>query len=225
MKRLAIFIMLLTSFAQIRAQEDPEYRMEVGLGAGLSGYLGDFNGNLTKNLRPMASAMARYIFNPYMGLRMNASYGTMKGSSADVENYFPNHAAKPYTFKNTLYDVCLAYEYNFLPYGTGRDYRGAKRLVPFVFAGIGGTYAKTPDKGLFAFNIPLGLGIKYKIGDRMNMGLEWAIHFAQTDKLDGAADPLHVKSSGLFKNTDCYSALQLTFTYSFMAKCKTCNKE
>ena len=59
----------------------------------------------------------------------------------------------------------------------------------------------------------------------MNLGLEWALHFSQTDELDGVKDPYYVTSSGLFKNTDCYSALQFTLTYSFMAKCSTCNKE
>jgi hypothetical protein len=51
------------------------------------------------------------------------------------------------------------------------------------------------------------------------------MHFSLSDKLDGVSDPYAVKSSGLFKNTDCYSALQLTLTYSFMAKCRTCHNE
>ncbi|MDD6865956.1 MAG: porin family protein, partial [Prevotella sp.] len=38
-------------------------------------------------------------------------------------------------------------------------------------------------------------------------------------------DPYGIKSSGLFKNTDCYSVLQLSLTYSFMPKCVTCNKD
>ena len=67
--------------------------------------------------------------------------------------------------------------------------------------------------------------MKYKFNDRVNLGVKWAMHFTQSDELDGAKDPYNIKSSGLFKNTDCYSALQLTLTYSFMAKCKTCNKE
>lgn len=71
--------------------------------------------------------------------------------------------------------------------------------------------------------MPLGLGVKYKIGPRLNLGLEWAVHFSLSDKLDGVKDPYGIESSGLFKNTDCYSALQLTLTYSFMAKCRTCH--
>lgn len=218
-------MMIWGSATQLSAQDDPEYRMEIGVGAGLNGYLGDFNGNITKDLQPMASAIGRYVFNPYMGLRMNVSYGTLKGSSAGVETYYPDYAESPYTFKNKIYDVCFTYEYNFRAYGTGRDYRGAKRLSPFVFAGIGGTYVDLPQKGKFAMNVPIGIGVKYKVGDRMNLGLEWALHFAQSDELDGVKDPYYVKSSGLFKNTDTYSALQVTFTYSFMAKCTTCNKE
>lgn len=225
MKHLLILLMMLGLGARVAAQDDPEYRMEIGAGAGLNGYLGDFNGKLTKDFQPMFSVMARYVFNPYMGLRMNVSRGTMKGSSADVETFYPDYATTPYTFKNTLYDVCVTYEYNFWPYGTGRDYRGAKRITPFVFAGLGATIVDTGSKTVGGVNMPIGLGVKYKVGERINLGLEWAIHFAQTDEIDGVKDPYYVKSSGLFKNTDCYQALQFTVTYSFMAKCRTCNKE
>ena len=76
---------------------------------------------------------------------------------------------------------------------------------------------------MFTANVPLGLGVKYKIGPRLNLGLEWAVHFSLSDKLDGVKDPYNIESSGLFKNTDCYSAFQLTLTYSFMAKCRTCH--
>ena len=73
--------------------------------------------------------------------------------------------------------------------------------------------------------LPLGVGVKYKLGKRVNLGLEWAVHFSLSDELDGVKDPYMIKSSGLFKNTDCYSALQLTLTYSFMQKCRTCNSD
>ena len=176
----------------------------------------------------MGTVLARYIFNPYNGIRLSASYGKLKGSSKDVKTYYPDYVDSPYEFSNTLIDVSLTYEYNFLPYGTGRDYRGAKRLSPFVFGGIGATYVNTgrdDKKSVFTANIPIGIGLKYKINERMNVGLEWAIHFSLSDELDGSKDPYYVKSSGPFKNTDCYSALQVTFTYSFMAKCRTCHNE
>ena len=222
---LVIMLISLCATINIQAQDDPEYRMEIGAGARLTGYLGDFNNNLTHNLQPMLTVLGRYVMNPYMALRMNVSYGKMKGSSKGLRTYYPAYATSPYEFNNAIYDVCLGYEYNFWPYGTGRDYRGAKRLTPFVFGGIGTTYVDKKNGGKLTLNVPIGIGAKYKFSDRVNVGLEWAMHFTQSDELDGVRDPYLIKSSGLFKNTDCYSALQLTLTYSFMAKCKTCNRE
>ena len=207
------------------AQDEYEYRMEIGAGAGVVSYEGDFNGNILKNMQPSASLILRRVLNPYMALKLDYTYGKLKGSSADVETWYPVLADDPVEFSNTLMDLGLSFEYNFWPYGTGREYRGAKRITPFVFLGIGGTYVKAGGESVFTANVPLGLGVKYKIGKRLNLGLEWAAHFSLSDKLDGVADPYGIESTGLFKNTDCYSALKLTLTYSFMAKCKICNKD
>ena len=122
-------------------------------------------------------------------------------------------------------DVSRVFEYNFWPYGTGRDYRGAKRLTPFIFGGVGATYVSGGPKNVFTANVPMGVGVKYKLADRLNLGVEWGIHFSLSDELDGVKDPYYVKSSGPFKNTDCYSALLVTLTYSFKARCVTCWKE
>ena len=207
------------------AQDEYEYRMEIGVGGGLVNYLGDFNGSIVSNMQPSASLILRRVFNPYMGLKLDFAYGKLKGSSADVKTWYPELADNPIDFNSTLMDLSLSFEYNFWPYGTGREYRGAKRLTPFVFLGIGGTYAKTGDESVFTANVPIGVGVKYKLGRRLNLGLEWAAHFSLSDKLDGVADPYGIESSGLFKNTDCYSMLKFTITYSFMPKCKICNKD
>lgn len=220
---LTILIIMWAATLPANAQTDDEYLMEIGGGAGLVAYEGDFNGSILSGMQPTASAVLRRIFNPYMGLRLTAEYGKLKGSSEKAKTYYPDYAQTPYTFSNTLVDVSITYEYNFWPYGTGREYRGAKRLTPFVFAGIGATYATGGGNNAFTANVPIGIGVKYKIAPRLNLGLEWAMHFSLSDKLDGVKDPYGIDSSGLFKNTDCYSALQLTLTYSFMAKCRTCH--
>lgn len=224
-KTLTTLMFLLALALPTMAQDDPEYRLEIGAGVGLDGYLGDFNGSLTRDLQPMGTILARYVFNPYMALKLGASYGKLKGSSTDVDTYYPDYAEHAYSFSNTMADVSLTYEYNFWPYGTGRDYRGAKRLTPFVFGGIGATYVSGGEKKVFTANVPIGLGIKYKLKERLNVGLEWSMHFSLSDELDGIADPYGIKSSGAFKNTDCYSGLMLTLTYSFKSKCRTCNND
>ena len=224
--KYGLLLALMTlSTVRVSAQDDVEYRMEVGAAVGLMGYHGDFNGSLTKDLQLMGSLVARYIFNPYMGLKANVSYGMLKGSSADVKTWYPEFSETPYSFSNKLVDLDVVYEYNFWPYGTGRDYRGAKRLTPYLLLGLGGTFVKTDQKNVFTANLPIGVGVKYKVGARVNVGLEWAMHFSLNDELDGVKDPYGIKSSGLFKNTDCYSTLQLSVTYSFMAKCRTCHNE
>lgn len=218
---------LLLSIASVpaNAQTDYEYRMEIGGGVGLMAYEGDFNGSILHNMQPSASLMLRRVMNPYMDLRLAASYGKLKGSSKDVKTYLPQYQDTQYDFSTTLIDLSATYEYNFWPYGTGNDYRGAQRLTPFIFAGIGTTYASTPTGNVFTANLPLGLGIKYKVAPRLNLGIEWAMHFSLNDKLDGIADPYGIQSTGMFKNTDCFSALQLTLTYSFMPKCRTCHND
>ena len=218
---------LLLSIASVpaNAQTDYEYRMEIGGGVGLMAYEGDFNGSILHNMQPSASLMLRRVINPYMDLRLAASYGKLKGSSKDVKTYLPQYQDTQYDFSTTLVDLSATYEYNFWPYGTGNDYRGVQRLTPFIFAGIGTTYASTPTGNVFTANLPLGLGIKYKVAPRLNLGIEWAIHFSLNDKLDGIADPYGIQSTGMFKNTDCFSALQLTLTYSFMPKCRTCHND
>lgn len=225
MRQGLLSILLLMAAVQTQAQADVEYRMEVGAGAGLVSYLGDFNGSVVKNMQPMGSLVWRWVFNPRMALRAKGSYGKLKGSLADVQTYYPDMQAKPYLFNHSLGDLGVTFEYNFWPYGTGRDYRGAKRLTPFIFGGVGGTYVSGGPKDVWTAHVPLGLGVKYKLGDRVNLGLEWAAHFSLSDKLDGVVDPYLVKSSGLFKNTDGYSGLLVTLTYSFQAKCRTCHND
>ena len=225
MRKATLLLLMLASMLNMKAQTDDEYLMEIGGGVGLMGYLGDYNNMLTRDLQPMATLLVRRNLNPYMGLRLAASFGKLKGNERDVKTIYPSTGVTPYSFSRTLTDVSLTYEYNFWPYGTGHDYYGAKRLTPFVFLGLGGTYAGGDGSSVFTANVPIGLGLKYKVGQRMNVGVEWAMHFSMSDKLDGRNDPYGITSSGMFKNTDCYSVLQLTLSYSFMPKCTTCNKD
>ena len=224
--RLLTLLVCAATALTATAQTDDQYRMEIGVGAGMVAYEGDYNGSITSGMQPAATVMLRRIFNPYMGLRLAATYGKLKGSDRGLKTYIPGtDGDMPYEFNNTLADLSLTYEYNFWPYGTGHDYRGAKRLTPFIFAGLGATYVTGGGNNVFTANLPLGLGVKYKLAPRLNLGVEWAMHFSLSDKLDGTVDPYGIKSSGLFKNTDCYSALQVSLTYSFMAKCRTCHNQ
>lgn len=224
MRKALLIILLLQAAVCVQAQTEPEYRLELGGGIGAVTYLGDFNSGLFKEIQLMGSLLAKYRFDPRRAMAVNISYGQLKGSSKNEKTYYPER--QDYQFKTSLVDVGLRYEYNFWPFGTGLEYRGAKRLTPYIYIGLGATIAK-PDtiKTVVGVNVPLGGGVKYKLADRLNVGVEWTMHFCSSDKLDGVEDPYGIKSSGIFKNTDCYSHLRLSLTYDLWAKCKTCHND
>lgn len=225
MRKGLVTLLMLCATLTASAQQDDEYLMEIGGGVGMVSYQGDFNGKITSGMQPAGAIVWRRLLNPYMGFRVTGMMGKLKGDATRVETYYPDETTRAYSFDRSLTDISVTYEYNFWPYGTGRDYRGAKRLTPFIFGGIGATYVSGGEKKVFTANVPIGLGIKYKLKERLNVGLEWSMHFSLSDELDGMADPYGIKSSGAFKNTDCYSGLMLTFTYSFKSKCRTCNND
>lgn len=225
MRKGLVTLLMLCATLTASAQQDDEYLMEIGGGVGMVSYQGDFNGKITSGMQPAGAIVWRRLLNPYMGFRVMGMMGKLKGDATRVETYYPDETTRAYSFDRSLTDVSVTYEYNFWPYGTGRDYRGTKRLTPFVFGGIGATYVSGGEKKVFTANVPIGLGIKYKLKERLNVGLEWSMHFSLSDELDGMADPYGIKSSGAFKNTDCYSGLMLTLTYSFKSKCRTCNND
>ncbi len=226
------------------AQDEPEYRMEIGGGLGLMAYQGDFNSSLLKGMHPMAALVAKYKMNPRMAWAAQLSFGQLKGSSKDVKTWYPGIHDNQVDFSTSLTDFSVRYEYNFWPFGTGKEYLGAKPLTPFIALGAGLTFTGKPKlegnvnavvpmadgtgfvpESVVAFQLPMGLGIKYKLGNRLNLNAEWMMHFTGSDKLDGVKDPYGIKSSGLFKNTDCYSTLLVTLTYDVWAKCKTCHND
>lgn len=221
MKVLLALITCHISLFSATAQEEPEYRLEIGAGVGTATYLGDFNGSLLEGMQPWGAVMAKYKMNPRMAIGLTIGYTRLKGSSNEVTTWYPEER---YEFGTKVIDAAMRYEYNFWPYGTGREYRGAQRLVPFIALGLGAIYHGGPNKGVTA-DLPLGAGVKYKIGERLNLTVEWGIHFTLSDKLDGMADPYGIKSTGLFKNTDGFSILQVALTYDLWAKCKTCNND
>lgn len=225
-----LLLMMLSWFAlSVSAQEDDtEYRMEIGGGVGVSFSLNDLNSKFYGNSNFTGGALLRYQLSPRMALKTTLNYTKVSGNTQNVSNFYPANPEVSGTdrlsfeAKGALYDLSALYEINFLPYGYFSGYQGFHRLVPYLQMGIGMIYS---DAGsAFSLNIPLGFGVKYKIGRRLNLGLEWRMHLTLSDKIEGLEAPVGITSSG-FRNKDHHNFTMLTLTYDISPRCPTCNKD
>ena len=219
-----LLLVQLLPFA-LRA-DDLEYRYELGGMLGGCSYYGDANySSFAKNLAPVGGIVARYNINPRMAVKGNLAVAKISGSTADTENKFP---AGNFEFSRTIYDLGAQFECNFFAYGEGASYKGTRRLTPYLFGGLGFTFAPEPLDNVFTMNIPLGLGVRYKLAPRLNAGCELSFRFTFSDELDVSGketmlnDPYGIKSSGL-KNKDSYSFLSIFVTYDLSPKYRRCN--
>lgn len=227
MTRFAAVFLLLPLTCVVSGQE-LEYNMELGGMAGGCFYMGDANNSsLLGNEAFAGGIMARYNINPRAAVKANFAIGRIKGTTVGQDNKFPN--GEHSTFSRNVYELGVQYECHFFAYGTGMGYKDSRRIAPYLLGGVGLTYAPKPADHVFALNIPIGLGVKYKAAERINMGAEWAMRFTSTDKLDvtnssglSLNDPYGIKSRGL-KNKDCYSMLMLYVSYDMFPKYRKCN--
>lgn len=229
-KTLIIFVLLICSVLQLRAQQDTEYKMEIGGMLGGSFYMGDANFTTPfKNMGIAAGAVWRYNFNPHMALKADLAMGRISGSTKSAKTVFPDN--QKVSFKRSVFDLGAQFEYNFWGYSWGERFRGNRRFTPYILGGMGFTYAPAPAEGVFTVNFPIGVGVKYKISRRLNIGCEFTMRFSLSDKLDVTnkeglqlKDPYGIKGSG-FKNKDSYSFTTIFITYDFFSKCRGCNPE
>lgn len=225
--KIVLFGLLLFGAVSVSRADDLEYRMEVGGMTGVSSYYGDANYNgLFNNMSIMGGLVGRYNINPRMSVKGALAIGKISGNTADSDNRFPTGDIE---FSRSVYDLSVMFECNFFAYGYGAAYKGTRRFTPYIFGGLGATYAPAPLEGLFTVNIPLGLGVKYKFAPRWNVGCEFTLHCTLSDNLDVTSeqqpilsDPYGIKSSGL-KNKDNYSFLSFFVTYDIFPKYRKCN--
>ena len=225
--RWATAWLLLLPLCAVSAQE-LEYNMELGGMVGASYYMGDANNTTPlKDVAMAGGVLARYNINPRMAVKGNLAIGRIKGTTEGMDNKFPNGGHS--TFGRNVYELGAQFEYNFFAYGAGTGYKGSRRLTPYVLGGVGMTYAPKPANHVVAMNIPLGLGVKYKLADRLNVGAEWTMRLTTSDRLDVTNaeglqlnDPYGIVSGG-GKNKDCYSWLMLYVSYDMFPKYRKCN--
>ena len=229
---------LILSFSQsLWAQDEDVYKMELGGALGVDFYMGDANSTPFRHTSAMGGVIMRRMFNPRMALKADLAMGHLTGNTKG--RYIPASAGTPvpsgglpvsFNFKRNVLDLGAQFEFNFWGFGMKNEsYLGNSRITPYVLAGAGLTLVTGGGGGTkVALNLPIGLGVKYKVKKRVNIGAEWTFRFTTTDALDTAKgwrqlnQPYSILSSGL-KNKDCYSFLMFFVTYEMLPKCKTCH--
>lgn len=220
---ISVALALLATFLPTKKMAQEDYRFDIGAGLGMTGYLGDANtANLWSEPGWDFEALFRYIANPRWAFKTNFYAGNLRGDSSKMTNVFPG--GETFSFSTTFYELGEMVEFNFFNYGMGETYRKLKRISPYIAAGIGMTVWSIDGKTGAAFNIPLGVGLKYKLSQRWNIGFEFLMKKTFSDRLDGEQlkDPYGIKSS-FMKNTDWYSTMSLTISYEFSKRCAVCN--
>lgn len=198
-----------------------DYRYEIGPALGVSGYLGDVNdGNLYAHPGIAGGALFRYNMNSRWALKANLFYAGLSGDSKDIDRKFPGN--EHYDFKSSVFDLGAQAEFNFLNYGLGPKYKNYKRVTPYMVLGLGAAVASVDGKTHFTVNLPMGIGVKYKLKQRLNLGFEFTMRKEFIDKIDGLSD-LNGISHGFAKNTDWYSIAVFTVTYEFSKRCSKCH--
>jgi hypothetical protein len=219
MKRvLFITLLLLNAVLTLSAQQ---YKYEVGPILGMTGYLGDVNNsNVFAHPGITGGALFRYAHNSRWAFKANLSYASISGNSKDLDMKFPEE--QEFSFSSSLIDLGLTAEFNFLNFGRGPAYKKYKPISPYMVAGVGFVFAISNGHNQASFTVPLGIGVKYKYKDRLNLGFEFTMRKEFSDRIDGLSDLFDIKHS-FAKNTDWYSFVTLTATYEFGKRCIKCN--
>lgn len=201
--------------------------LEVGAFAGSSNYRGDLSGGKINNSEHNVALglFTRYNISPKFAARATLMRGQITGSDYDAR--VENVRLRNLNFRSEIVEFGITGEFNLLNY-----HRPAKEVsAPYLFAGISGfhfnpqaewrgqwidlqplgtegqnmdseTYG-TPYKR-WQFAIPFGMGFKFSLNDRANIGVEFGFRKTFTDYLDDVSTAY--PDINALKNTDPLAA-------------------
>ena len=207
-----------------------EYKYEIGGTTGLSMYMGDANQSaLLRGFNPACGLVFRRNFNFRWAIKTDLMMGRVTGNTKNTDNVFPYHGEASFT--RSFFELGGQIEFNFLPYSDKFAYLNTSKVAPYLLSGLGITVAPGKNRTFGSGYFPLGLGVKYKIRNRINLGLEYAVHklfgdsFDAPDKEGFNLDNPYKIRSGLFKNKDWYNTLMFSVTWDFGPNDRKCTNE
>ncbi len=225
--KIYLFLLIFVSLIYAEKGYAQEYEYEIGAMAGTSFYMGDANKSaLFQGSHVAGGAVFRYNRNFRWAYKLNLLAGGVSGDTRKSGNVFPNEQNT--SFSRTFYELGGQIEFNFFHYSDKYQYLGTKRFSPYIFTCLGMTFGKG-NKSFLGMNLPLGIGLKYKLRDKLNLGFEFSFRKLFGDSFDvtknagdfGLEDPYEIKSN-FFKNKDWYVLTMFSITWDFGLRKKPC---
>ncbi len=202
MHRTWAFLLFLISVLPGTAQVS-----ELGFTGGVSYYIGDLNPtrHYPRNLHPAGGVFYRYNINDRYAFRFQGLYTKLEAYDSNSPDSLQRR--RNLSFRTALFEASALLEINFLKYrGLGKD---SHSWTPYVFVGLayfhmdpqgqlgetwydlqplgtegqGSTAGGEPYK-LDVISIPFGVGFKFALTDRVDLGVEWGLRRTYTDHLD-----------------------------------------
>ena len=204
-----------------------EYRYEIGGMAGMAMYLGDANeAGYFRGWNPAGGVVYRNNLNFRWALKADLLFGQVSGDTKNEQNVFPDHAQT--AFKRSFVELGGQVEFNFLPYSDKYAYLNTRKISPYLFAGLGFTLAPGKSGAFFGVNLPVGVGVKYKLRNKLNLGIDYGIRRLLSDAFDvpdsqgfNLNNPYKIEQ-GVLKNKDWYNTLLFSITWEFGLRDKRC---
>lgn len=205
-KILTISLLLVLANAVNAQTEEYVQEGEFGITIGSAFYFGDINTTASfSRPKPAIGIFYRRQFGNYVAVRLSAHYAELGYSDIYSKNEF--QLDRNLSFNTNIWEIALLGDFNFFKFlPQDPNYR----FTPYVSLGIGvfsydpyayldgtknflrplgtegqnfGYMGRTPYNTM-AFCIPVGVGIKYNITDKINLSFEAGYRFAFTDYID-----------------------------------------
>ena len=218
MKRFLLHIIALlfccNSFGQIH---------EIGIFLGGSNYIGDV-GSMDYFAPNETAIGAIYKWNRSKRHSWRFSYNQASITSFDSDSKAPNRIQRDFRFKNSIKEFSAGLEFNFLEFDL---HQSDFVITPYVHSGFSVfiydeifilNKESNEDYQSSSFAIPMTIGVKAKIADRLVLGFETGARYTFTDNLDGSNpknENFKTLRFGDLNNKDWYIFTGFTLTYTF----------
>lgn len=215
---LVLVVLPIHAFAEVNT-----YRWEIGVHGGAGYYIGELTPyKLNNGLEALTfGAHVRRKIDERWALQAR---GIMQ-SVAGVHLQPTDTPVDTISFHNPLLNIDITADFNFFDFGD-RNYDITK-VSPYIFAGVGCAMFIVEEikaEGSIKFipkcvpYIPIGLGVKWKFHDRLQLQLAWQhnIHLRNGDFMEGVPNeyPSHQTGNNVLRN-DVTSTITAAFIVEF----------